>query len=83
MFLPGEADELLGGILEQYHDGSLGVNHQIYVLENNTDKRTVGWTYFVSSNYSEGVWDVWWIGIENSKQRLGWVQYYFRPLKMR
>lgn len=71
VFLSGEADELLGGILEKYHDGSLGENHEIYVIDNSTDKKADGWTYLTPSDYAEGVWDVWWIGINNSKQRTG------------
>ena len=60
----GEAEELLGGILEQYFSGQLPENHSVAVWDVETENHgVVGWSYFAPNMYADGVWDVWWIGV--------------------
>lgn len=61
-FQEGEAEELLGGVLLQYFAGELDQEHAMVALEDD-ESTLLGWSYYAPSQYSPGVWDVWWIGI--------------------
>ena len=57
LFNPGEAEQLLGGILK----GSLGAGHTTRVVDG--PSAPMGWTYFSPDAHEEGVWELWWIGV--------------------
>jgi ribosomal protein S18 acetylase RimI-like enzyme len=68
---PGEAEELLGGVLEAYFTGQLGDGHFIGVWENQ-NKLVVAWSYYAANPHAPGVWDVWWIGTDPSLSGRGY-----------
>ena len=70
-FQPDEAEELLGGVLEEFHAGSLGEGHQVQVWEDEQTGDVIGWVYFAPSFKAEGVWDLWWIGVDPANQDKG------------
>lgn len=70
-FQPGEAEELLGGVLEGFHAGSLGEGHQVQVWADDQTGDIAGWVYFAPSFAAEGVWDLWWIGVDPGSQGKG------------
>ncbi|CAN5913540.1 N-acetyltransferase [soil metagenome] len=70
-FQPGEAEELLGGLLKEFHAGSLGEGHQEQVWADDQTGAVAGWVYFAPSFASEGVWDRWWIGVDPASQGKG------------
>ena len=61
LFKPGEAEQLLGGVLRELLDGSLGPGHTARVADG--PFAPVGWTYFSPDPHEEGVWELWWIGV--------------------
>lgn len=63
LFQPKEAETLLGGILQEFHEGQLGENHQIELFEDAGTREPLGWVYFAPSFKAEGIWDLWWIGV--------------------
>lgn len=70
-FQPGEAEELLGGVLNEYHSGILGEGHQVQVWVDDDSGKAEGWVYFAPSFKAEGVWDLWWIGVDPTSQGKG------------
>lgn len=74
IFKANEADELLGSTLSEFHLGKLGESHFIEVLEDPKTKQLAGWAYYSPSFKAEGVWDLWWIGVDASFQRSGFGQ---------
>lgn len=68
---PGEAEELLGGVLTAYFDGQLGDGHFVRVWEDREDG-VVGWSYYAENSHAPGVWDVWWIGIDSGMHGRGY-----------
>ena len=71
IFQPGEAEELLGGVLHEYHSGLLGEDHRVEVWVNENSGKPEGWVYFAPSFKAEGVWDLWWIGVDPQSQGKG------------
>ncbi len=65
VFKAGEAASLLGGVLKDYYGGGLGEGHQVYVCTGG-NAEPVGWVYFSPSYKADGVWDLWWIGVDPS-----------------
>ncbi|KAI8916171.1 acyl-CoA N-acyltransferase, partial [Gorgonomyces haynaldii] len=59
IFGPGESNELLGQTLEQHFTHALPTQHQVHVLE--VDSEIVGWMYF--GPMEPNVWNLWWIGV--------------------
>ena len=74
IFKPNEAEELLGGVLSEFHLGKLGEGHFIEVLLNAKSQKPAGWVYYSPSFKAEGVWDLWWIGVDSTAQRSGFGQ---------
>lgn len=68
---PGEAEALLGGVLEAYFGGQLGEGHFVGVWENEK-KEVVGWSYYAENSHASGVWDVWWIGTDSRMHGRGY-----------
>ncbi|NRA68381.1 MAG: GNAT family N-acetyltransferase [Pseudobacteriovorax sp.] len=67
----GEADALLGAVLDQYYARELEPEHRVVVLPDANDK-IVGWSYYAPSFHAPGVWDVWWIGVHATEHGRGY-----------
>ncbi|MEM7182434.1 MAG: GNAT family N-acetyltransferase [Spirochaetota bacterium] len=72
IFPEGEVEELLGSTLSGYFSGELEERHHILAIEDEVSRKAVGWSYFAPSFHAEGVWDIWWIGIDSSVQQKGY-----------
>ena len=72
VFQEREVEELLGSTLSGYFAGELDEQHHILAIEDEVSQKAVGWSYFAPSFHAEGVWDVWWIGIEPSVHQKGY-----------
>jgi ribosomal protein S18 acetylase RimI-like enzyme len=64
LFARAEADDLLGGILSRLHAGELGAQHHAHAWVDDADGAPVGWVYFSPDEHAEGVWELWWIGVD-------------------
>lgn len=62
LFLPAEAEVLLGEVLASYHRGALGADAHVLVWAKGSGEPVEGWTYFAADAHAAGVWNVWWIG---------------------
>lgn len=71
LFTPEAAEALLGGILDQIHGGELGDGHTALVCRERASQRILGWTYLAPDTYADGVWNVWWIGVDPHAQGIG------------
>ena len=71
VFQPGEAEGLLGGVLEELHAGRLGADHVAQVWADAPDAPPVGWVYFAPTPNANRVWDLWWIGVAPTRQGQG------------
>lgn len=71
IFQPSEAEQLLGGVLQDFHAGRLDPSHQIQVFADDETKAVQGWVYFAASFKADGVWDLWWIGVDPTAQATG------------
>jgi ribosomal protein S18 acetylase RimI-like enzyme len=71
IFQPGEAEALLGGVLEELHAGRLADGHQTQVWQDGPDAPPAGWVYFAPTPNANGVWDLWWIGVDPARQGRG------------
>ena len=71
IFNPGEAEDLLGHVLEELHAGRLAPGHQAHVWVSTVTAPAEGWVYFAPTSNAEGVWDLWWIGVAPDSQRRG------------
>eukprot|EP00884_Botryococcus_braunii_P006140 jgi/Botrbrau1/15527/Bobra.0123s0003.1 len=69
LFSPEEAEGLLGQILSDFFSQKLGEGHNIFVVYHPEAGKPAGWTYFAPTPHTQGVYDVWWIGI--SKEQHG------------
>ncbi|MBA4067541.1 MAG: N-acetyltransferase [Isosphaera sp.] len=71
VFQPGEAEALLGGVLDDLHAGRLGDGHLARVWADGPDGPPLGWVYFAPTPKADGVWDLWWIGVAPAAQGRG------------
>lgn len=71
IFQPQEAEALLGGVLTELHAGQLGDGHQAWVLGAVPGGPPAGWVYFAPTAKADGVWDLWWIGVDPAHQSRG------------
>ncbi len=71
VFNPGEAEALLGVVLEELHAGRLGNGHQAHVWASSVSAPAMGWVYFAPTSNAQGIWDLWWIGVAPDCQRRG------------
>ena len=71
IFAPGEAEGLLGGVLSALHAGTLGAGHTALVWADGPGEPPAGWVYFAPVEHTDGVWNLWWIGVEPSRQKRG------------
>jgi ribosomal protein S18 acetylase RimI-like enzyme len=69
LFSPEDADLLLRSTLDQIHDGTLGEEHFAFVFE--SEGRADGWVYFSDNPRANGVWDLWWIGVDPERHGRG------------
>lgn len=63
LFTPEDADLLLRQTLDDLHAGRLGANHFAFVCTDGDGGAPRGWVYFSENLKSNGVWDLWWIGV--------------------
>lgn len=71
IFQPGEAEALLGSVLDDLHAGRHAAGHQAHVCLDGTPGLIVGWVYFGPSANADQVWDLWWIGVTPTRQNDG------------
>ena len=71
IFRPGEAEGLLGGVLEGLHAGRLGEGHLAWVWADGPAGPPAGWVYFSPVDNADGVWNLWWIGVDPADQGRG------------
>lgn len=71
IFRPGEAEGLLGGVLGALHAGRLGDGHTAWVWADGPDAPPAGWVYFSPVENADGVWNLWWIGVDPPRQGRG------------
>ncbi len=71
LFTADEADGLLGGILDQLASNSLPSGHSALLCRSSPGSAAVGWTYFAPDPHADGVWNVWWLGVEPGAQGAG------------
>ena len=71
IFKPGEAETLLGGVLDAYFTDQLGEGHEVDVSVNETTQSVEGWVYYAPSSHAEGVYDLWWIGVHPKDHKKG------------
>lgn len=63
LFVPQEAEALLGGVLDDFHAGRLGEGHRVDVWSDRHAGPPAAWVYFAPTSHANGVWDLWWIGV--------------------
>lgn len=63
LFDVDEAAALLGSILGDHHAGRLPAWHGVHVCTG-ADDVVAGWTYSAPAFKADGVWDLWWIGVD-------------------
>jgi ribosomal protein S18 acetylase RimI-like enzyme len=71
LFTPEEAEGLLGGVLEGLASGSLPEGHQSAACRLRSGGPLIGWTYFAPDDHAEGVWNLWWIGVDPEHHGVG------------
>jgi ribosomal protein S18 acetylase RimI-like enzyme len=71
IFQPSEAEQLLGGVLQDFHAGRLDTSHQVQVFADDETGAVDGWVYFAPCFKADGVWDLWWIGVSPTAQGKG------------
>lgn len=71
IFRPDEVDFLLGGVLDDLHAGRLGDGHTAWVWAGGSTEQPAGWVYFSPVDKTDGVWNLWWIGVDPARQGQG------------
>jgi GNAT superfamily N-acetyltransferase len=71
IFQAGEAAALLEPVLADWHAGELGDHHSVLVWSERPDREAVGWVYVAPVEHTDGVWNLWWIGVTPQRQRTG------------
>lgn len=64
LFTSDEAESLLGGVLDGLASGSLPEGHQAAACRLRAGESFIGWTYFAPDPHAQGVWNLWWIGVD-------------------
>ena len=64
LFTPEEAEGLLGGVLDELASDSLPPGHQAAACRLRAGGTLIGWIYFAPDQHAEGVWNLWWIGVD-------------------
>ncbi len=70
LFTQEDADLLLRQTLDDLHAGRLGDGHFARVWTDDAE-RPGGWVYSSENLKSNGVWDLWWIGVTPGQQGRG------------
>jgi ribosomal protein S18 acetylase RimI-like enzyme len=71
LFTSEEAEGLLGGVLDGLASGSLPEGHQAVACRLRAGGSFVGWTYFAPDQHAQGVWNLWWIGVDPEHHGVG------------
>lgn len=66
LFSAAEAESLLGGILDALASGDLPDGSTAVACRLAPDGPVCGWTYVAPDAHAEGVWNLWWLGVEPS-----------------
>jgi ribosomal protein S18 acetylase RimI-like enzyme len=78
LFSAGDAEALLGSVLDQLEAGTLPAGHAALVCRPRPSAPIAGWTYFAPDQYADGVWNVWWLGVSPESQGAGVGQSLLR-----
>lgn len=71
LFETEEARSILGEVLLEYHQRTLGDKHNIQLFRDEENQEILGWIYFSPSYKSDRAWDLWWIGVRPNSQSKG------------
>ncbi|HEX9166087.1 MAG TPA: GNAT family N-acetyltransferase [Gemmatimonadales bacterium] len=71
LFTADEAESLLGRILDQLASCGLPAGHAALACREVPGGSPVGWTYFAPDPHAEGVWNVWWLGVDPASHGTG------------
>lgn len=71
LFTAPEAEGLLGGILDALAAGDLPDGSAALACRLVAGGPVVGWCYFSPDAHAEGVWNLWWLGVEPSAHGRG------------
>lgn len=71
LFTAEDADALLGSTLRDLHAGLLGEGHQAHAWVSPSTDEPLAWAYFAPTPKTDGVWDLWWIGVAPDIQGAG------------
>jgi ribosomal protein S18 acetylase RimI-like enzyme len=83
LFTPPEADALLRRTLEGFHAGALGEGHEVLVRRADGGGAALGWAYFSPDPHADGVWELWWIGVDPAQHRRGVGAELLREVELR
>lgn len=71
LFTFEEAEGLLGEVLDGLASGSLPEGHQAAACRLRAGGSFIGWTYFAPDQHAQGVWNLWWIGLDPEHHGVG------------
>jgi ribosomal protein S18 acetylase RimI-like enzyme len=71
LFTSAEAEGLLGGVLDGLASDSLPEGHQAAACRLLAGDPIIGWTYFAPDQHAQGVWNLWWIGVDPEHHGVG------------
>jgi ribosomal protein S18 acetylase RimI-like enzyme len=81
LFTPDEAEALLGEVLDGIFSGALPPEHQAVCCRATEGGDALGWSYFAPDQYAEGIWNVWWIGVQPSSHGTGAGKQLLRAIE--
>jgi ribosomal protein S18 acetylase RimI-like enzyme len=64
LFSQEDAESLLGGVLDGLAASALPAGHQAFSCRQEPNGPAVGWCYFAPDDHADGVWNLWWIGVD-------------------
>jgi ribosomal protein S18 acetylase RimI-like enzyme len=64
LFNQEEADSLLGGVLDGLEANEMPSGHQAFAIRRQPGTAALGWCYLAPDDHAEGVWNLWWIGVD-------------------
>lgn len=71
LFTADEAEGLLGGVLDRLASRDLAPGDSALVCRTLPGGTVVGWTYFAADQHADGVWNVWWLGVDPGSHGTG------------
>jgi ribosomal protein S18 acetylase RimI-like enzyme len=71
LFSADDAERLLGGVLDALFADALPAGSAALACRATPTAAPAGWTYFAPDAHAEGVWNVWWLGVEPAAHGIG------------